>query len=550
MKVYQGISSSPGLVVGQVSRLDRRYDTSGRKVQPPERELELLGDAISRAQEELRALAARSSAEDSGIFTFQSMLLEDEGFLEAVYADIREGFAAAVAVERVGQVYAEQFKAMTDNPYLQLRNADVLDACQRVVSILDDRPRERMVLDHPVILAADMLMPSDLFSLPAGMILGIVTAEGSSLSHAAIIARTLGLPGVVQVGYEFLHECDGRMLAMDADSGRCIVDPDSNTRQQMVTRICERQRADAQMCALRELPCCTKDGHAFEINANCFGPDDVGSAIENGAHSIGLLRSGYMIVHGNMIAEDEQYKFYLKCIEAARGRSITVRTFDFGADRTSENAYQAAQISQLGLRGVRYSLRRPGQFQTQLRALLRAGVHGQIRVMFPMVTTVDDWDAAMRAVERSRQSLREQNIPFDETMQFGVMLGVPSACLTVEDFIEHGCDFLCIATNDLIQYTHAADRNLTMLESYYRPTSAAMKKLITMVVKAANAAAIPVSICGLAVGNPANAVQYLHMGLRSFSMNPQNLLDVKKALVESTTRANMRIGHRIRVATI
>ena len=188
--------------------------------------------------------------------------------------------------------------------------------------------------------------------------------------------------------------------------------------------------------------------------------------------------------------------------------------------------------SKLGLRGIRNSLRQPRQFETQICALLRAAHRGPLRVMFPMVTDVEDWDAAMHIVEHCRQSLRERGVPFNEKTPFGVMLSVPSACLTAEEFVAHGCDFLVIGTNDLTQYTHAADRELASAEHYYRPASSAMKKLITMVLDAAKVRNVPVTICGLAVGNPANTVQYLQLGLRSFSVSPQNLLNVKKALLE------------------
>ena len=165
--------------------------------------------------------------------------------------------------------------------------------------------------------------------------------------------------------------------------------------------------------------------------------------------------------------------------------------------------------------------------------MLRAAARGPLRVMFPMVTDVEDWDAAMSIVEHCRQNLRERGVPFNENTQFGVMLSIPAACLTVEDFIAHGCDFLVIGTNDLTQYTHAADRELASAEHYYRPASPAMKKLITMVMDAAGAHHVPVTICGLAVGNPANTAQYLHLGLRSFSVSPQNLLKVKRALLDT-----------------
>ncbi len=536
MKTYQGVSVSSGLVIGQVSLLKRNTDPRKGAARPPEKELELLEGAVQTAQSELERIMANSTEEEQGIFLFQSMLLEDDSFMSEVRSYISAGSGAAEAIERVGQRYADQFAAMQDNPYMQLRGADILDVAQRVSNILDDRPRDRIVLDHPVILASDILMPSDLFSVPAGMILGVITSEGSSLSHAAIIARALNLPGLIQVGRDFLDDCDGRLVVLDTENSCCILDPDSAARQQVITRICERQSHEKDDRLLLSLPNRTRDGEEFELLANCFGPEDIDTSIQAGARGVGLLRSGYLVQPGKMPDEQEQYFFYSACLLAAQGCPITVRTFDFGSDRTLATLYQGDQSAHLGLRGIRSSLRQPRQFETQICALLRAGARGPLRVMFPMVTDVGDWDEAMAMVEHCRQSLRERGLSFNEKLSFGIMLSIPSACLTAEEFIQHGCEFFVIGTNDLTQYTHAAGRENTSAERYFQPTSHAMEKLIRMTVKAAQDGGIPVTICGLAVGDADNAVKYLHMGLRSFSMSPQNLREAKKALIEADAR--------------
>ena len=534
MKVYKGVSASPGLVLGQVSRLEHHVETyGGGGPFNPERELRQLEDAIRTAQKELDGMGQRAAATEQAIFQFQSMMLEDEGFMTEVRSYINAGINAAAAMNRVGQRYADQLANMRDNPYMQLRSVDILDATRRVLNILSNRPRVWLVLDHPVILAADRLMPSDLFSVPSGMILGIITSEGSGQSHAAIIARAMNIPSIVQVGHDFLDDCDGRTVILDANKGECTLDPDANARQQAETRICELQRENEEMAQLRALPNRTRDGAPFELLANCFGPEDIDTAMQSGARGVGLLRSSYMMLPGRILDEQEQYYFYCSCLAAAQGCPVTVRTFDFGADRTMADAYQGVQSSKLGLRGIRNSLRQPRQFETQICALLRAAARGPLRVMLPMVTDVEDWDAAMQIVEHCRRNLRERGIPFNENMPFGVMLSVPAACLTAEEFVAHGCDFLVIGTNDLTQYTHAADRELASAERYYRPASPAMKKLIRMVMDAAEPHHIPVTICGLAVGNPVNTVQYLQLGLRSFSVSPQNLLNVKRSLLDA-----------------
>ena len=501
MKVYKGVSASPGLVLGQVSRLEHHVETFSHGPFNPERELRLLANAVHTAQNELDSMAERAAPTEQAIFLFQSMMLDDEGMMNEVRFCINAGISASAAMHQVGQRYADQLANMKDNPYMQLRSVDILDATRRVINILTNRPRVWLALDHPVILAADRLMPTDLFSVPSGMILGVITA--------------------------------GRTVILDATNGNCILDPDAVARQQAEASICQLQREDAEMKQLHSLPDETRDGVPFELLANCFGPEDIDTAMQSGAKGVGLLRSGYMMLPGRILDEQEQYFFYCSCLAAANGCPVTVRTFDFGSDRTVADANQGPQSSKLGLRGIRNSLRQPQQFQTQICALLRAAARGPLRVMFPMVTDVEDWDAAMSIVEHCRQSLRERGVPFNENTPFGVMLSIPAACLTVEDFIAHGCDFLVIGTNDLTQYTHAADRELASAEHYYRPASPAMKKLIAMVMDAANAHHVPVTICGLAVGNPANTAQYLHLGLRSFSVSPQNLLKVKRALLDT-----------------
>ena len=533
MKICKGVSASPGLVLGQVSRLERHVETFSTGPFDPERELRQLEDAVRTAQSELDCMAERAASTEQAILQFQSMMLDDEGMMNEVRFCIKAGISAAAAMDKVGQRYADQLANMKDNPYMQLRSVDILDATSRVINILGNRPRMWLALDHPVILAADRLMPTDLFSVPSGMILGVVTTEGSGQSHAAIIARAMNIPGIVQVGRDFLDDCDGRTVVLDANNGECILDPDANTRQQAVSRICELQWENAEAARISVLPNRTKDDVPFELLANCYGQEDIESALQAGASGVGLLRSGYMMLPGRPVDEQEQFVFYQSCIAAAKGGVVTVRTFDFGVDRAMADIHRGLESSKLGLRGIRSSLRQTHQFETQICALLRAAAHGPLRVMFPMVTNLEDWDEAMRLVAHCRQLLRERGEEFDPNTPFGVMFGVPSACLTAEEFVEHGCNFFVIETNDLTQYTHAVDRDISIAERYYRPASHAMKKLIRMVVEAAREGGIPVTICGSAVGNPANTLQYLQLGLRSFSVSPQNLIEVKKALMNA-----------------
>ena len=530
MKVYKGVSASPGLVLGQVSRLEHHVETFSHGPFNPERELRLLANAVHTAQNELDSMAERAAPTEQAIFLFQSMMLDDEGMMNEVRFCINAGISASAAMHQVGQRYADQLANMKDNPYMQLRSVDILDATRRVINILTNRPRVWLALDHPVILAADRLMPTDLFSVPSGMILGVITAEGSGQSHAAIIARAMNIPGIVQVGKDFLDDCDGRTVILDATNGNCILDPDAVARQQAEASICQLQREDAEMKQLHSLPDETRDGEPFELLANCFGPEDIDTAMQSGAKGVGLLRSGYMMLPGRILDEQEQYFFYCSCLAAANGCPVTVRTFDFGSDRTVADANQGPQSSKLGLRGIRNSLRQPQQFQTQICALLRAAARGPLRVMFPMVTEVEDWDAAMSIVEHCRQSLRERGVPFNENTQFGVMLSIPAACLTVEDFIAHGCDFLVIGTNDLTQYNCALDRQNAKLEPFFNPHHPAVLRAIKMTIEAGHRHGIWVGICGELGADTALTETFLRMGVYELSMNAKSILPVRKII--------------------
>ena len=539
MEIYKGTSAFSGIEIGKILYYHRgEYQIRQSMVDNVKKELDRLDNARTAVKNQIQHMyknGAPLPKEQELTLKRQLKLLSGGSFQRAVESMITtEKVSAAYAVQTTRDELANVFRKLEDEAVKeQIEN--IREISELLIGAMGGSHARINLGDEPVILAAERLMPTDLFSVPSGMILGIITAEGSGQSHAAIIARAMNIPGIVQVGRDFLDDCDGRTVILDATGGQCTLDPDAAARQQAETRICELQRENEEMGQLHALPSRTKDGQPFELLANCFGPEDIDTAMQSGAQGVGLLRTGYMMLPGRILDEQEQYFFYCSCLAAAKGCPVTVRTFDFGSDRTISDAYQGLQSSKLGLRGIRNSLRQPHQFETQLCALLRAAARGPLRVMFPMVTNVEDWDAAMRVVERCREHLRERGVAFNEDTKFGVMLSVPAACLTAEEFVEHGVDFLVVGTNDLTQYTHAADRELASAEHYYRPASKAMKKLITMVMDAAKVRNVPVTICGLAVGNPANTVQYLQLGLRSFSVSPQNLLNVKKALLEAET---------------
>ena len=533
MMRFRGSTAAEGMAIGQVRRIDRGRPGFSPIVEAPAREKELLGAAMQEAVTQLDALEKRTAGEENrGILSFQSLLLEDGGLRREAETLIEQGMGAAAAIARVGRENAARMRALTDNPYMQLRGADILDACLRVEEILSGRGRIGFTPEYPVILAAETLLPSDLAAAPPGTLLGAVTAAGSAQSHAAILARGLGIPLVVQLGEAFLAGCDGHIAALDADRGEVMLDPTPAERQAIVGRLCAQQQRSAQLASLRDLPCRTRDGAEFTLLANCFGPEDIAAAMDAGAAGVGLLRSEMLLLRdGVQPDEDQQFAFYRACLEAAGGRPVTIRTFDFGAEKTTEPLAEPQDNPALGLRGVRYSLAHPQQFEAQLCALLRAGRCGPLSVELPMISSVDDWDRTMRVVEHTKELLRRRGVPFCEALPFGVTLEVPAACLEADRLPAHGCRFFDIGTNDLVQYTHAADRNAAALEPYYRADSPAVRRLVAMSVEAARAGGIPITVCGMAMESPQGAVGYLQQGIRAFSMAAQNILAAKQALL-------------------
>ncbi len=535
MQEFKGISISPGLVVGRVRKFTRTSMGLSRLIDTPEKEKERFDAALATAQQELDELITRANPEEQDIFTFQSCLLEDNGLLQEALHYIEAGAGAAAAMERAGKIYSDRLLSI-DNEYLQLRSADVLDASQRVVDILDGRSRQKMSLSHPVIIAADHFMPSDLFVVPTEMILGLVASHGSGQSHASIIARSLGIPCLVQVGDAFLEACDGHTAALDSNNGVLILDPSTHVRQEFVNAIYEAQRQSENLDLLRAEPCITKDGASFHLMANCFFPDDIAFALEAGAQGVGLLRTESLLSKGNLPGEEEQYQFYKACVLAAKGTPLTIRTFDAGTNHQRAIPFldePSLPTHGLGLRGIRFSRQYPQLFEAQLCALLRASALGPLQIVFPMVSNLDDWLFATLAVDRCKAMLTRRKASFNPDIQLGILMEVPSACLMAEEFIALGCQFFCIGMNDLVQYTHAADRNLSTLEPYYQTNSLAVKKIIQLVIQAAKSRHIPISISGLSVSSPEHAKDYLQAGIRTFSMSADSILSVKKSLLNA-----------------
>lgn len=537
MQMYQGATASPGLVMGPVRRLQHSGPGLERVVQTPGREQALLNAAVVLAKDELRLLEEAAVGTDKDIFLFQQVMLDDPGLNREIASYIAAGAGAAPAVERAAQLYAGRIEAAADD-YIRQRAMDVLDACRRVVNILDGRPRTPLRLETPSILVSEYIYPSDIVSIGRGMLLGVACAEGSEQSHASIIARTMGIPAVVQLGAGFLSQNCAAGAVLDADNGRLILEPDEAVRKDAQRRIVGASILKKRLAALGAAgPCRTKDGAHVALMASCSGPEDVELAMQAGAEGVGLLRSEFSIMAGRIPREEEQYYFYLSCLQAAGGKPVTVRTFDIGADKSVPGLTEDSPNPALGMRGLRMSLAHPQMFEEQLCALLRAGARGPLRVAIPMVSCPEDWQRAMHHVEKARRTLRRRGVVFNEEMEFGCMVETPSAALLAGDILAAGCRFLVVGTNDLVQYTYAADRLDGRFSDFFSARSPAVHRLVGMVLEAAAGTGAPVCICGVHAGSPNQVVRYARQGVRCFSTEAASLLQVKARLLEEDLTA-------------
>ncbi|MEG1932664.1 MAG: putative PEP-binding protein, partial [Pygmaiobacter sp.] len=374
---------------------------------------------------------------------------------------------------------------------------------------------------------------SDLASVDKALILGIAVSGGSVQSHCSIIARTYGIPTVVMAGTVLLDTPVGALCALDATDGSVFLDPDDATIARFSHRISISRRKNLTEEKLLRAPCISKNGVPFSLLANCGAPQDIAAAIAKGADGVGLLRSEFLFMGEHLPDEEEQFRFYRDCLLAANGHPVTIRTLDIGADKsvagvTSTNEENPA----LGLRGLRLTLARPALLRTQLSALLRAGVYGDLRIMFPMITFPSDLDKAFALAGEVKSRLTANGLEFAPCVPLGCMIETPSAALLAAELAERAA-FFSIGTNDLTQYTLAADRLNPAVAPYFDCAAPALQKLIAMTVFAANAADIPVSVCGEAAADPRTALLYASLGVRKFSMAAIALSDVKQALSDA-----------------
>lgn len=538
MTVLHGEGVSRGVASGQLRFLRRDAQAQPRReVADPEAEVARFDKARGEAVVQLAKLyvdtKAKLGEEKSLLFQIHQMMLEDLDYRDSVTGIIRdEHVNAEYAVDQTAAQFSDMFAQMDDD-YMKERAADVLDVSRRVIRLLTGQEDEALGGDIPCIIAADDLVPSETARLDRSKVLGFITARGSSNSHTAIFARTMGIPAVVGLGDSLLEEFDGKHVFVDGASGEVFVDPDSQTSARLEDRRDQEAAHRRYLDTFRGREAVTTDGHRVLVCANIGAPKDLEAVQGADADGIGLFRSEFLYLgRDDYPPEEDQYQAYRQVLEAMGGRMVVIRTLDIGADKQADYFQLPKEENPaMGLRAIRICLTRPEVFRTQLRALYRASAHGKLGIMFPMITSVSEVKRVKEMCAQVRAELKAEGVPFNEKAELGIMIETPAAAV-ISDLLAREVDFFSIGTNDLTQYTLAVDRQNAQVESFCDRHHEALRRLIRTTVENAHKAGIWAGICGELAADTALTGFFMDVGVDELSMTPGAILEVKARILD------------------
>ena len=560
--MHKGIAVSPGVVVGVAYRVDSVFGSSEPQTLAEPglvaAEVERFDRAVVLSAAELEAVVAKVAQQlgsaEADIFKSHLQIVNDQALLAKVRALIEtQQLTALSALSVVLQGYAATF-ARIEHDYFRERMADVRDVISRIGSHLTLQPSMIPAAsenghghhEEPVILVAHEILPSQAMSLGNLPIAGIVTETGGGTSHAAILSRSRGIPavsGVVGIAGEVRS---GDLMVVDGRDGLVIVRPDRETTA--AYRKMQREFFDLKdrLVLNRDQPAMSADGTQVELLANINNVADAQAAQKVGATGVGLFRTEYLfLTHQDVPDEEEQYQHYRQILEDSPGRAVTIRTLDLGGDKTVPYLGRRNEANPfMGWRSIRLSFEHPRLFERQIRAILRAGRHGKVNMLFPMITTLEELRHVNRMVDETRRNLRREGVPFGEDVKTGVMVEVPAAAVCI-DAILRETDFISIGSNDLIQYLVAADRDNPKVAHLCEPLSPAIFKILQMVLDACQRTGTPVTLCGEMAGQPRSVLALFGMGLRRFSMSPAFVPTIKALIGSVTTAQAERFAHQV-----
>lgn len=534
MLTLKGKSVFSGISIGPLALFHRNtISTAVRPIDDAEAEVARFQKAREEAIGQLKDLYVKAvdkvGEEQAAVFEVHQMMLDDDDYVEGIETKIRdEKMNAEAAVDQTAQEFAEMFRSMED-AYMQARAADVLDISRRVEQQLCGGPGiDFSNYDH-VIIAADDLAPSETLQLDTDKILGFVTSGGSTNSHTAILARTLGIAAVVSTGTQLHNDVDNMTAIIDGTTGTVYINPDDETMAAMKQKQKEEELRVAALEQVRGVPTVTKDGKKINLYANIGNPGNLPQVLANDAEGIGLFRSEFLYLESNDYpTEDQQFEAYKQAAEALGGKTVVIRTLDIGADKKVDYfQLDPEENPAMGMRAIRICLTRVDLFKTQLRALLRASAYGKIAIMFPMIISVWEVQRCKEILNEVRQELDEKGVAYDKDMEIGIMVETPAAAVMSEELAKE-VDFFSIGSNDLTQYTLAIDRQQTKLDAFFDPHHPAVLKLIQMTIENGHKAGIWVGICGELGADLTLTETFLRMGVDELSVSPPSVLPLRE----------------------
>lgn len=529
--VYKGIAMGPVLVMKKSDDLVKRS-----KITNADAEIARVTEAVETAQGQLQQLYDKAVKEvgeaSAAIFEVHQMLLEDEDYQDSIRNMIRtEMVNAEYAVAVTGDNFSEMFANM-DDEYMKARSADIKDISNRLIRCLDGSQAADLSSAEPSIIVADDLSPSETVQMDKSKILAFVTVHGSTNSHTAILARMMNIPALIGVPMELEELHTGMLAVVDGFQSEVTFEPDEEVRAEAERKIKEEQEKKELLQTLKGKENRTLDGKTVDIYANIGSVSDVGYVLENDAGGIGLFRSEFLYLGRNDFpTEEEQFTAYRQVLQNMAGKKVVIRTLDIGADKQVDYFNLGKEDNPaLGYRAIRICLSQPDIFKTQLRALFRAAMYGNLAVMYPMITSVEEVERIKAIVREVCDELKEQGIPYKEPEQ-GIMIETPAAVM-VSDDLAKVVDFFSIGTNDLTQYTLAIDRQNEKLDAFYNPHHKAILRMIRMVTDNAHAAGKWVGICGELGADVELTREFLQIGVDELSVAPSMVLKVRQRIRE------------------
>ncbi|MCI7288784.1 MAG: phosphoenolpyruvate--protein phosphotransferase [Blautia sp.] len=537
MQYFQGKSVYKGIAMGPIVVLKKNdYQVKRTRIEDTEAEVKRVDEALKASQEQLQKLydkAVREVGEASAaIFEVHQMMLEDEDYLEAIQNMIRtEQVNAEYAVAVTGDNFAEMFASMDDD-YMKARSADIKDISERLVRNLSGQGDVDLSSIEPSIIVADDLSPSETVQMDKDKILAFVTVHGSTNSHTAILARMMNIPALIGVKMDLEAFQSGMTAVVDGFQGMVTFDPDEETKAQTETKIQEEAEKLKLLQELKGKENITLDGRKINIYANIGSVGDIGYVMENDAGGIGLFRSEFLYLGRNDFpTEEEQFQAYKQAVQMMAGKKVIIRTLDIGADKQVDYFNLGNEDNPaMGYRAIRICLRQPKIFKTQLRALLRAAVYGNLSIMYPMITSTEEVKKIYEIVAEVEEELKAQEIQYKIPEQ-GIMIETPAAAI-ISDKLAEMVDFFSIGTNDLTQYTLAIDRQNEKLDEFYNPHHEAILRMIQMVVDNAHKCGKWAGICGELGADATLTEQFVRMGLDELSVAPSMVLKLRKIVRE------------------